>query len=181
FIPVKKQILLPYDNDEIRVGKANSILAMNLSLNSVENKNKILVTFIKEQYVAAESITSTSMLEEYGVVVTIKNIIENSGVYKLLLECGKAVKIENIYNHDENNQESPYVFASFEEEKKAKSSKVKFEKILPAIDYLNSFASKLDVSPQMPKIFNKDFVDQIALKNFISRINILFVDKKDIE
>lgn len=181
FIPVKKQILLPYDNDEIRVGKANSILAMNLSLNSVENKNKILVAFIKEQYVAAESITSASMLEEYGVIVTIKNIIENSGVYKLLLECGKAVKIENIYTQDENNQESPYVFASFEEEKKAKSSKVKFEKILPAIDYLNSFASKLDVSPRIPKIFNKDFVDQIALKNFISRINILFVDKKDIE
>ncbi|MGX9358732.1 endopeptidase La [Mycoplasma sp. 2575] len=178
FIPVKKQIILPQSMDEIRVGKKNSVLALQSALDSKESNNKILITFIKEQYINAEVITSSSMLEDYGVVALIKESSENKGVYKISLDADKIVKINEIHSSD-TNPEAPLIYASFEY-KNEKGQKVDIEKIKNSIEYLNNFVLKLE--PQTDKNFSsisKQVFNFEKVKDFAMQMNSLVKYNKE--
>lgn len=118
FIPIKKQIILPYNQDEIRVGKPNSILAMEKSIKSTSHKRKIVIAFIKEEFQNNTNIDNVNQLEEYGIIAKItKNVPNSEGIYKLSLETLEPIKINKLESEkpkDDNVEEKPYIYLDYD-------------------------------------------------------------------
>ncbi|ENY69356.1 Heat shock ATP-dependent protease La [Metamycoplasma auris 15026] len=170
FIPIKKQILLPYDSDQIRVGKPNSVLAMNLSIeNKSQYKNKIVIAFIKDAFANEPEITNKDMLEDYGVVASIKSPLENNGVYALKLNCASVVKITDLIRLEETNQNSPLVLMEYEPIINTKNL-VSIEDLNKSLKKLDDFIAKKPAPKGEDKFFSPntfDFAVAETLRKFI--------------
>ncbi|BAP39429.1 endopeptidase La [Metamycoplasma canadense] len=147
FIPVKKQVLLPYQVEEIRVGKPNSVIAMNVALESKKNKNKIVIAFLKDEYISVTNITSKDMIEEYAVLATIKSVKEKDGIYNLTLNCEGRVKIDSIFlKKEEMGDEDELVLNTSFEKVINEEDLITFEKIEESLKYLDYAATKISKS-----------------------------------
>ncbi|PZW00586.1 endopeptidase La [Metamycoplasma auris] len=165
FIPIKKQILLPYDTDQIRVGKPNSVLAMMQSLENKEYKNKILITFIKDEFARETEITNRDMIEDIAVVATVKNSTENNGVYTLKLNCSAAVKLGDLLKLDENDKSSPLIFGSYEQIIEPKGL-ISIELLQKSLKKLDDFIAKKPSNQSDAKFFNPNTFDFAAAETF---------------
>ncbi|PYF43744.1 endopeptidase La [Metamycoplasma alkalescens] len=179
FIPIKKQVLMPYDLDEIRVGRPNSILAMKEAFNG-KPKNKILIAFIKEEYVTSAAITSKDMVEEIGVIATIKNHSESNGIFKLKLECSTTVRLNEILQIDATQNESPSILASFDHIISSKNM-VSSEKIELGLKYLDSFIEKIANAQKTPKPFGMQSFDLLVAEDFKRSIERSILSTKEPE
>lgn len=159
FIPVKKQVLLPYSLDEIRVGKPNSVLAMQEALS---NDGRVIITFIKEQFISQPSIENADMIEQYGVIAKIINTSVNEGIYKLNLECLEPVKIESISTVKNNK---PMIIASYEILPFYNfTQQIKNTEIDDLLSYLNQLSSWLEKMNQQSKNGIKSYSNPATTK-----------------
>ncbi|MBN4089640.1 endopeptidase La [Mycoplasma enhydrae] len=178
FIPIKKQIVLPHDFDNIRVGKPNSIMAMEVAMAATSNKRKIAFTFIKEKHFNDDTINDSSQLEEYGVIAVIQKTSSESGVYKLTFDTKEPIKIKKLVLKNEKEEFSdnnPYLYLEYEPVKKQKEFNIEsFKKSLDLLK-LKTIEHKESAKGKGFGIIMPEKPTEINFKNF-EQLGYIFED-----
>ncbi|TPR53894.1 endopeptidase La [Metamycoplasma neophronis] len=98
FIAIRNQITLPWSKEKIKVGKPNSVKALEIS--QADFEGNLILAFIKSDVPRDAEINSLDQIEKVGVLSTVSKVEQNGGVYFLEFNTTKSVQIKNIVSED---------------------------------------------------------------------------------
>ncbi|WP_369085860.1 endopeptidase La [Metamycoplasma spumans] len=114
FIAIRNQISTPWTLEKIKVGKLNSVLALEEANKFYESS--FVLTFIKSDVAKDAEITSVDQMHPIGMLAKIVEQENKKGIYYLELELYKQVKIVSIDKENLVDGKSVYIEADLENE-----------------------------------------------------------------
>ncbi|MDD1378509.1 endopeptidase La [Metamycoplasma hyosynoviae] len=113
YIAIKNQIIVPFSEDHIRVGKKRSIDSLKLAT-SKKYENNLVIVFLKKD-VAGEELKKDDIYE-YGVLTKILDTKQKSSIYQVTLQCGAdIIRVKKLITDDKDQQLIDFEFIPPEE------------------------------------------------------------------
>ncbi|TPE56761.1 endopeptidase La [[Mycoplasma] falconis] len=160
FIAVSNQKIYPYVKTKIRVGKANSVEALQMAYNSFDKA--LAITFVDNEKHNGGIVDNKEQLIDDVVVATITDFKEKNGIYTVTLEGSEAAKLIEI----ETNGKSEYKTVAEIEvlaDTKAKLNGKEFDKLYEQFNVLRESLTKAIKNLKSLEVKTKQFENQINL------------------